>query len=42
MSSHPFLPSARVGKYEVITHIATGGMGAFTRPWTSASAGSSP
>ncbi len=28
MSSHPFLPSARVGKYEVLTHIATGGMGA--------------
>ncbi len=28
MSSHPFLPAARVGKYEVLAHIATGGMGA--------------
>ena len=28
MSSHPFLPAARVGKYEVSAHIATGGMGA--------------
>jgi serine/threonine protein kinase len=28
MSSHPFLPASRVGKYEVLAHIATGGMGA--------------
>jgi serine/threonine protein kinase len=28
MPSHPFLPAARVGKYEVVAHIATGGMGA--------------
>jgi serine/threonine protein kinase len=28
MSSHFFPPAARVGKYEVVAHIATGGMGA--------------
>src|SRR6266446_4726743 len=28
MSSHPFQPASRVGKYEVIAHVATGGMGA--------------
>jgi serine/threonine protein kinase len=28
MSSHPFPPAARVGKYEVLSHVATGGMGA--------------
>ena len=28
MPSHPFLPASRVGKYEIIAHVATGGMGA--------------
>ncbi len=28
MSPHHLLPAARIGKYEVIAHIATGGMGA--------------
>jgi serine/threonine protein kinase len=28
MASHLFLPAERVGKYEVIAHVATGGMGA--------------
>jgi hypothetical protein len=28
MPTHPFLPTTRVGKYEVIAHVATGGMGA--------------
>jgi serine/threonine protein kinase len=28
MPSHPILPTSRVGKYEVLSHIATGGMGA--------------
>ena len=28
MPSHTFLPAARVGKYEIVVHIATGGMGA--------------
>jgi serine/threonine protein kinase len=28
MSSHPLPPAAHVGKYEVLAHIATGGMGA--------------
>jgi hypothetical protein len=27
MSPQPYLPGARVGKYEVVAHIATGGMG---------------
>jgi serine/threonine protein kinase len=28
MPSHPFPPATRVGKYEVLAHVATGGMGA--------------
>ena len=28
MPSHPFLPASHVGKYEIVAHIATGGMGA--------------
>ncbi len=28
MPSHPFLPASRVGKYEIVAHVATGGMGA--------------
>ena len=27
MSSQPLLPAAKIGKYEVLAHIATGGMG---------------
>ncbi len=28
MSSQPFAPDARIGKYEILGHVATGGMGA--------------
>jgi serine/threonine protein kinase len=28
MSSHPLSPTTRLGKYEVLSHVATGGMGA--------------